>query len=111
MMVILYTGLVVMALLGSLGSLFFKKASGENSIKSLLRKPHFYIGGFLYFVSALLNIILLKYMDYSVVLPMTAITYIWTMIFSYFLLKEAITVRKITGVGFILFGAVLIALR
>jgi drug/metabolite transporter (DMT)-like permease len=99
-----------MALLGSLGSMFFKKASGVNSFLILLKKPLFYVGGLLYFISAILNIYLLKHMEYSVVLPMTSITYLWTMLFSCLFLKEKITVRKIAGVGAVFAGVIFIVL-
>ncbi|MFR2167688.1 MAG: hypothetical protein ACLS5W_07540 [Coprococcus sp.] len=45
----------------------------------------------MYLVSALLNIYVLRYLDYSVVLPLTSVTYIWTMVISYFILKEKIS--------------------
>lgn len=61
-------------------------------------------------ISALLNIFVLRYLDYSVVLPLTSITYVWTMIISYLILKESITKRKIAGVALILVGAVLVSI-
>ncbi|MEI3328235.1 MAG: EamA family transporter [Coprococcus sp.] len=68
------------------------------------------MGGGLYLISALLNIFVLRYLDYSVVLPLTSITYVWTMIISYLILKESITKRKIAGVALILVGAVLVSI-
>ena len=46
--------------------------------------------------------------DYSVVLPLTSITYIWTMLVSFLFLKEHISVKQIIGVSMIVVGAVLI---
>lgn len=66
--------------------------------------------GFLYLASALLNIYVLRYLDYSVVLPLTSFTYIWTMVFSYFILKEKITGKKIIGVALILAGAAAVSM-
>jgi len=63
----------------------------------------------LYLLSAVLNIYVLKYLDYSVVLPLTSITYIWTMVLSYFSLKERITAKKVLGVALIVGGAVLVS--
>ena len=80
--------LLVMTLLGSVASLFLKKASGSEGIIAMLKNINLYIGGFLYLASAVLNIIVLRYLDYSIVLPLTSITYIWTMILSYMILKE-----------------------
>ncbi len=61
-------------------------------------------------MGALLNIYVLKFLPYTVVLPMTSLTYIWTMIISFYLLKEKITFKKILGVMLILIGAFLISI-
>ena len=108
-MVIYYIVLLVMTMFGSVASLFLKKASGLNSLIDMLKNINLYIGGFLYVSSAILNIWLLKILDYSVILPLTSLTYIWTMVFSYFILKEKITVKKIAGVCLILVGAIIIS--
>ena len=68
--------LVMMTLLGSVASLFLKKASGADGIMSMLKNVNLYVGGFLYLVSAVVNIVVLRVLDYSVVLPLTSITYI-----------------------------------
>lgn len=102
--------LVVMTLLGAAASLFLKKASGSEGILALIKNVNFYIGGMLYLLAAVLNIYILKFLDYSVVLPLTSLTYIWTMALSYFVLKEKITGRKIVGVALILAGAVAVSL-
>ena len=102
--------LLIMTLLGSIAALFLKKASGSEGILELLKNLNFYIGGFLYFVSAVLNIIVLRYLDYSIVLPLTSITYIWTMLLSYLILKERITGKKIGGVIMIIIGAICVSL-
>ena len=105
-----YVFLVIMTFLGAVASLFLKKASSSKSILDLIKNKNIYIGGFLYLSSAILNIYLLKFLDYSVVLPMTSITYIWTMVLSYFILKEKISKKKIIGVISIILGVVCIAL-
>ena len=108
-MVIYYIVLLIMTMFGSVASLFLKKASGSNDLIDMLKNINLYIGGFLYVSSAVLNIWLLKILDYSVILPLTSLTYIWTMILSYFNLKEKITVKKIAGVCLILVGAIIIS--
>ena len=108
-MVIYYIVLLVMTMFGSVASLFLKKASGLNSLIDMLKNINLYIGGFLYVSSAVLNIWLLKILDYSIILPLTSLTYIWTMVLSYFILKEKITVKKIAGVCLILVGAIIIS--
>lgn len=101
--------LVLMTIIGSFGGFFFKKST-ENSkgIVFLLKNKFFYVGGILYFISSLMNIYLLKYVPYVIVLPLTSITYIWTLIISYNFLNEKIGKLKIVGVLLIIFGAVLI---
>ena len=101
--------LLIMTILGSIASLFLKKASGSSSVLLLLKNVNFYIGGFLYFISAIANIFILRYMEYSIVLPLTSITYIWTLLISYFFLKENITKKKMIGVSFIILGALCIS--
>ncbi|WP_449137033.1 EamA family transporter [Solobacterium moorei] len=109
-MVIYYIVLLIMTIFGSVASLFLKKASGSNGLINMLKNINLYIGGFLYVSSAVLNIWLLKILDYSVILPLTSLTYIWTMFLSYFILKEKITVKKIVGVCLILIGAIMISI-
>ena len=109
-MTIYFIILLVMTLLGSVASLFLKKASGTDSLFALIKNPYLYIGGTLYLTSAILNIWILRVLDYSVVLPLTSLTYIWTMVLSYLILKEKITKKKIIGVILILLGAICVSL-
>lgn len=110
-MTLYFVSFLLMTLLGSVASLFLKKASGTSGIVAMLKNVNLYIGGFLYLASAVLNIWILRYLDYSVVLPLTSLTYIWTMVLSYFILKEKITGKKIGGVALILIGAVLVSIK
>ncbi len=105
-MIVHFIELIVMTLLGAIASLFLKKASNVGNIIFMFQNINLYIGGFLYIISAVLNIWILRYFDYSVVLPLTSLTYVWTMVLSYKILKEKITKQKIYGVVFILLGAV-----
>ena len=100
--------LVPMTVLGSIAALFLKKASGTTKIKTLIRNENLYIGGGLYLIAAFVNIYVLRYLDYSTVLPLTSMTYIWTMILSRLFLKEKMTLRKVIGAIGIVIGAVLI---
>ena len=102
--------LVVMTFLGATASLFLKKASGSEGILALMQNVNFYLGGMLYLLVAVLNIYILKFLEYSVVLQLTSLTYIWTMALSYFVLKEKITGRKMLGVALILAGAVVVSM-
>ena len=102
--------LLIMTVMGSVASFFLKKASVASSLFEMLKNINLYIGGGLYVSSAILNIIVLRYLDYSVVLPMTSLTYIWTMVISYMIFKEKITKKKIIGVVAIFVGAIIVAI-
>lgn len=95
-----------MTIMGSFGGFFFKKVSADFKIPGILLNKNLYIGGILYVGGALLNIYVLKFLDYSMVLPLTSLTYIWTMIVSYTLLGEKITPKKMAGVTLIVIGAI-----
>lgn len=109
-MIIHFVYLLIMTMLGSVASLFLKRASGTDGIMYMLKNINLYIGGLLYFASAVLNIWILKVLDYSVVLPLTSLTYIWTMILSYMILNEKITKKKIGGIALILIGAICVSI-
>lgn len=108
--IFLYILLLIMTILGSLGGYFFKRVSNKpESNKSILKSIDLYIGGSLYFISAVINIYLLKFLPYTIVLPLTSITYIWTLILSYKLLGEKIGNLKRIGVCLIIIGVFFIA--
>lgn len=106
-----YLLILCMTLMGAVASVFFKKASGSESFAKMLLNINLYVGGFIYVVAAVLNIIVLRSMEYSKVMPLTSITYIWTMVISYILLKEKVTKEKIVGVICIVAGAILISIE
>ena len=108
---VFYLCVLFMTLMGSVAALFLKKASGVDNVKQMIFNSNLYIGGLLYLLSSVLNIWLLRHLDYSVVLPLTSLTYIWTMVLSHFILKEMITIRKIVGIILILIGAVLVSIH
>lgn len=103
----------VMTFSGTIGAYFLKRTmtgiDGFN-IKKLILSPTLYIGGFSYVLGAVINMILLRFIDYTVLYPMTALTYIWTLIFSYFVLKEKINVYKIAAVVFVAAGIIIIVI-
>src|SRR4051794_12943715 len=98
-----------MTFLGSLGGYFFKRASSHSLGLNKDFLLNLFVGGILYVLGALLNILLLKYLPYTVVYPLSSITYLWTMLLSYFLLSERISTKKICGVILIGLGSFLLA--
>lgn len=97
-----------MTFLGALASAFLKKASSNNNLKRTIFSFNLYIGGILYVICAILNIWVLKYLPYSIVLPLTSITYIWTLFMAKVFFKEKISLKKIIGIITIIIGSTLI---
>ena len=106
-------GLLIMTLAGTFGAIFFKRASTSIENGSpfiLLKNKNLYIGGGFYLIGAILNILLLRKIDYTIVYPMTSLTYVWTMFVSYFFFKEKINKYKIMAMILIVSGAIIINL-
>lgn len=100
---------VLMTFLGALGSLLLKMSTkGTMSPMKVIFHPCFIFGGLFYFLSAVINIIILKHVKYSIFLPLTSVTYIWSMLLAYFVLKEKISKEKIFGIVSILVGTFLL---
>mgnify|MGYP002868901658 CR=1 FL=1 len=108
-MTLYYALLVLLTLLEAVGSIYLKKSTGGNGVTDIIKSPYFYLGGFLYFAAAVLNIYVLRFLDYSVAFPLKAITYIWTVALAYMFFKEKITRRKVIGILLIIAGAALIS--
>lgn len=96
---------LTMTLLGAFGCFCLKSAQNDAShITSLLTRTSFYLGALLYFLSAVLNIYLLKFIPFVIFLPLTAITYVWTLLLSRIFLKEKVTAMRICGLVLIIIG-------
>ena len=97
-------------LLGALGALFFKKAgaSHSGSFVRLAFNGHFVFGAFLYGLSLIGYVLLLKRLPLTIMYPLTSITYIWVAILSIVLLKERMTGKKALGIGLVIFGIVVV---
>lgn len=105
----LILSVLVMTLFGSLGALFLKRGSAKVSeLKSLVTTPQIWLGGLFYIAGALLNIYLLRGYSYSIVYPLTSLTYVWSLILSALLLHEKVTVQKLFGIAAICLGAFLL---
>ncbi|MEG0284478.1 MAG: multidrug transporter [Vagococcus sp.] len=111
-LVIIVITLLVTTLSGSFGALGLKQGMNELTeltvVKAITNK-WLLLGSFLYIVSAVTNIVLFKYLDYSIAFPMTSLTYVWTVFISYFTFKEKITPLKIVTIVLIMIGVVIIS--
>ncbi len=104
-----YILLVLMTIIGAIAAIFLKKSSSVENFKDFIFNINLYAGVFMYFVTALINIYVLRYLDYSVVLPFTALTYVWVMILSNYYISEIITKRKLIGLTSIFIGVIIIS--
>jgi len=102
--------LITMTLFGSIAAYYLKKVSSSETLMDTIKSKYLYFGGGLYVTAAVLNIYLLRFLDYSVVLPLTSLTYIWTMLISNRYLGERITKRKIFGTFMIIGGSIFIGM-
>ncbi len=111
-----YSLIFLMTVMGAVASMFLKQASGSlkggsaaESVLNLLKAPDLYVGGILYLLASFLNIYVLRILDYSSVLPLSAFTYVWTMFLARLRFGEKLTGRKAAGVFLVIIGAVLVS--
>ncbi len=101
---------LVCALMGASGQIFFKLASKKFSfsVAGLLTNYYFIIGASLYALSAMLFVWSLKHGDLSLLYPIIATSYIWVTLFSSVVLGEPIPPLRWFGVALIIVGIVVI---
>ena len=105
-------GLVVLAtMIGSVGSLYLKKASNNfrfsfNGIFNF----ELIFGIFMYFLATLIFITALRKGDLNVLYPITSLSYIWVAFLSVRFLKEKMNRFKWCGIFLIVFGVIIITL-
>ena len=92
----------ISSILVCVGQLMWKLATDGNIF--LL-----FIGFGLYGLGALVMIYAYRFGSLSVLQPVLSLNYVFTIILSYFVLKEVITLSKVIGVLIIIIGVLLIA--
>ena len=110
-MIFFYVIIIFATIASSFAGFFLKKSSKKGTIFNIFTNRYLYIGGFLYIIAASFNILVLKRIPYSIVVPLGSITYIWTMIIARIFLKEKISVNKIMGISLIIFGVFCISIK
>ena len=107
-----YIILLLMTFLGALGGFYLKVSTGKvSNFIDLAKCKEFYMGGVFYCLGALLNIYLLKFIPYSIVMPLNALTYIWAFILGVKILNEKINREKLVGVIFIIIGVIFLSIK
>ena len=99
------------AFIGSIGQLEFKRGADnlQFDIKLLLTNYHLILAIAVYCVSTVLYVYALSKEQLSILYPIVATSYIWTLMFSKIFLKEQVGITSWAGVFFILLGVTLIA--
>lgn len=99
------------AFIGSIGQLEFKRGADnlQFDIKLLLTNYHLIIAIAVYCVSTVLYVYALNKEQLSILYPIIATSYIWTLLFSKIFLKEPVGLTSWAGVFLILLGVTLIA--
>ena len=107
--IILLTALA--AFIGSIGQLEFKRGADnlQFDIKLLLTNYHLILAIAVYCVSTVLYVYALNKEQLSILYPIIATSYVWTLMFSKIFLKEQVGLISWAGVFFILLGVTLIA--
>ena len=107
--IILLTGLA--AFMGSIGQLEFKRGADnlQFDIRLLLTNHHLIIGVAIYAISTIFYVYALSKGQLSILYPIIATSYIWTLIFSKIFLKEQVASLSWVGAFFILLGVTIIA--
>jgi len=107
--IILLTALA--AFIGSIGQLEFKRGADnlQFDIKLLLTNYHLILAIAVYCVSTVLYVYALNKEQLSILYPIIATSYIWTLMFSKIFLKEPVGLTSWAGVFFILLGVTIIA--
>lgn len=91
-----------------LGIYFFSLSQLVSLAISVFTNIYLFLGMCCYGISVLLWMIVLSRVPVSVAYPFSSIGFIITMIFSYFLFNEMITVNKVMGMGLICLGVYLV---
>ncbi|WBW99204.1 EamA family transporter [Oceanirhabdus sp. W0125-5] len=109
-----YTLIIINTLLGAIGGLLIKISScKENSQRTLIEwilSKEFILGTFFYVIAIIMNIILLKHIQYIVFIACLSLTYVWTLFLSNIYLKEKITRKKLLAISLIIIGTIIVSI-
>ena len=97
-----------------LGATKLAKISATNiidRIREIFLTPELIMGLGFYGFGAIAYILLLTKVDLSMAAPAVSLVYVFSVLLGYFLFKETIPVSRGIGLGFIVFGVVLVTWR
>lgn len=104
--------LVLVSFLAALGNLFFKKAalSGKKTLIQKMFSIPFILGGMLFVICPVISSYCARYLDFSILYAMTALNFVFILLLSRVFLAEKLDKYKLSGVGFIIIGILVIVL-
>ncbi len=97
--------MLVCTIFTALGQFFLKQSTGDIIFDfNLIYNYSLWLGLFLYGIGAFLLIFALKYGELNQLYPIVSLTFIWVTLMSFFILKESISISKISGISVIILG-------
>ena len=97
---------------GSFGTVFLKAGADrlERTVKGVLSNWRLPVGVLIYLTSFGMYTVAVKSGELTILYPMVALGYLWTLIWSRMIFKEPLTQNKFIGIGMILVGVVVLNL-
>ncbi len=93
------------------GALKLGKVNADNVVSHLMGMvlvPELLIGLLCYGLGAIVYILLLTRVNLSVAGPAVALSYVFSVLLGYFAFRETIPLERVLGLGFIVFGVILV---
>jgi len=104
---LIYLIVVCCSILGAIGQIMFAKGSQTINLSKpieLLTNYSLIVGFVCYGIATVVYIIMLQYGNVSVLYPIIALSYVWVLFLSAFLLGQPLTTFKMLGVALIIIG-------
>jgi drug/metabolite transporter (DMT)-like permease len=115
-MTLIYEIAIIFAcILIALAQMLFKKFLPKFELKipsiiSVLLLPQIILGLFLYFIALLVYLYSLTKLQVSLAYPLLSFSFIFVTFFSFALLKEKVTIKRVFGILLIIIGVILVNL-
>ncbi|NET07748.1 MAG: EamA-like transporter family protein [Symploca sp. SIO2B6] len=114
--------LLLISIIASLSGQFFLKAGAlklgkvtsnnlVSHVLSIVITPELLIGLICYALGAITYILLLTRVKLSIVGPSAALIYVFSILIGHFAFHETIPVHRLFGLGFIVFGVIMVVWR
>jgi len=105
------------ALVSAAGGIFLKRLSDSLDemtvslavIGSMLGNPYLWAGGVCYLLPIVLWTYLLRTMELTKLQPLLAVVYLYTIVLAYVFLGEQASLQRLSGMGLIVVGVILVS--